>query len=75
MPRKETFHEKAMTVRSTLRLYVQHGAIALDGQSPQEFCAEVMEVMGGYADFRNIIALMASMDVEPKDAAKEFLAE
>lgn len=72
MPRKrqETPFEKIMLTRGKLRLYVEHGDTALDGQSPQEFAAEVQECYQYLMDFRNIVNSMVGLEFPPSDAAK-----
>jgi hypothetical protein len=74
MPRKsETPFHKLMTVRAKLRMYVEYGDHALDGQTPQEFAAEVQECFALLMDFRNIINGMVSFDQTPQRAVLPYI--
>jgi hypothetical protein len=68
------FH-KIMTVRSKLRMYVEYGDHALDGQTPQEFAADVQECFELLMDFRNIINGMVSFDETPQRAVLPYLED
>ncbi|MEY1555296.1 hypothetical protein AB3Y40_06640 [Yoonia sp. R2331] len=73
MPKKESTLNKIIMTRTKLGLWVNYGDVALDGQEPQEFAAEVKECFDALMDFRNIVSAMASLEGEPKDRAREFL--
>ena len=75
MPRKreQTPFDKLMMVRSRLRMYVEYGDHALDGQTPQEFAAEVQESLDLLMDFRNMVNSMASLEETPQRAVLVYL--
>lgn len=75
MPRKreQTPFDKLMMVRSRLRMYVEYGDHALDGQTPQEFAAEIQESMDLLMDFRNMVNSMASLEETPQRAVLVYV--
>lgn len=64
---------KIQTTRAKLDMYVEFGDLALDGQSPQDFAAEVREAFAYLIDFRNIINGMVSLDEAPAEAVLPYL--
>lgn len=66
---------KIMTVRSKLGLFVEYGDHALDGQTPQEFAADVLECFEHLMAFRNIVNGMASLDEPPARAALLYVSD
>lgn len=75
MARTEKPFHKISTVQSRLRMYVEYGDAALQGQTPQEFAADIQECFDYLMDFRNIINGMVSFDEPPKVAAAPYLEE
>ncbi len=76
MARKtETPFHKIMLVRSKLRLYVEYGDAALQGQTVQEFAADVLECFEWLMEFRNIINGMVSFDEAPSRAVLPYLSD
>lgn len=76
MARKtETPFNKIMVIRSRLRLYVEYGDNALDGQTPQEFAADVAECLEYLMSFRNIINGMVLLEQPPEQAVLPYLPE
>jgi hypothetical protein len=71
----ETPFRKIMAVRSRLRLYVEYGDQALDGQTSQEFAADVQECVEFLMEFRNIINSMVSFDDAPSRAVIPYLSD
>jgi hypothetical protein len=76
MPRntEKPFHKILMT-GTKLRLYVEHGDLALDGQTPQQFAADVLECFEHLMTFRNIVNGMVSFNEPPAEAARMYLPE
>jgi hypothetical protein len=76
MARKtETPFHKIMVMQTRLRLYVEHGDAALDGQTPQQFAADVLECFEHLMTFRNIVNGMISFNLPPAEAARMYLPE
>jgi len=77
MPRKrqDTPFDKIMRTASTLRLYVEYGDVALDGQTPQEFAADTQEALQYLLDFRNMVNSMAALNESPQDAIQHHLTQ
>lgn len=71
---EKPFH-KIMLTSSKLRLYVEHGDLALDGQTPQQFAADVLECFEHLMTFRNIVNGMVSFEQAPAEAARMYLPE
>jgi hypothetical protein len=71
--RQDKPFDKLMTVRAKLRMYVEYGDHALDGQTPQEFAADVQECFELLMDFRNIINGMVSFNETPQRAVLPYL--
>lgn len=66
------FH-KIVTVQTKLGLYVEYGDRALEGQTPQEFAADVKECFEYLMAFRNIINGMVSFDDTPEHSVLRYL--
>lgn len=66
---------KIMMVRSKLRMFVEYGDHALDGQTPQEFAADVLECFEYLMEFRNIVNGMVSFDETPSRAVLPYLSD
>lgn len=76
MARKtEKSFDKIMLTSSKLRMYVEYGDVALKGQTPQQFAADVLECFEHLLTFRNIVNRMVSFDQPPADAARMHLPE
>jgi hypothetical protein len=73
--KSETPFHKIMTVRSKLGLYIEYGDHALDGQTPQEFAADVRECFEYLMAFRNIINGMVSLEETPERAVLPYLPD
>lgn len=66
---------KIMLTKGKLRAYVTYGDMALDGQTPQEFAADVLECFELLMEFRNIINGMVTFDETPSRAVLPYLDE
>lgn len=76
MARKpQTPFDKIMIIRSKIGLYVQYGDAALDGQTPQEFVADVGECFEYLMSFRNIINGMVALDEPPERAVLAYIPD
>ena len=73
--KSQTPFDKMMVTQARLHMYVQHGDVALQGQAPQEFAAEVKECMDHLMTFRNIINGMVSFDEVPERAALFYIPD
>ena len=70
MPKPEKPFNKILMTHGKLRLYLQIGDDALEGQTREEFISDVAECFQYLIDFRNIVNSMASLEMPPADAAK-----
>lgn len=76
MARKsETPFNKIMLTRGKLRAYVTYGDMALEGQTPQEFAADVQECLEYLMSFRNIINGMVALEEPPERAVLPYLED
>jgi hypothetical protein len=74
MPKKpQTPFDKIMFTRTKLRLFVEYGDQALQGQTVPEFAADVAECFEYLMAFRNIINGMVSFDEPPARAVLPYL--
>lgn len=73
--RTEKPFDKIMVTRTKLGLFVEYGEAALDGQTPQEFAADVRECFEYLMSFRNIINGMVSFEQKPEDAVLPYLPD
>jgi hypothetical protein len=73
--KQETPFNKIMLTRAKLRMFVEFGDHALDGQTPQEFAADVAECLEYLMDFRNIVNGMVTLDEKPGRAALSYIDE
>lgn len=69
---EKPFH-KIMVTRAKLRMFVEYGDNALDGQTAQEFAADVQECMEHLMELRNIINGMVTLDEPPARAALAYI--
>lgn len=76
MARKtETPFHKIMTIRAKLRMYVEYGDHALNGQTPQEFAADIQEIVEYLMDFRNMVNSMVSFDDTPSRSVLPYISD
>lgn len=73
--REETPFNKIMKVHSILAMYVQYGDVALQGQTPQEFAADVRQSFDWLLEFRNMVNTMAALDESPARAALPYMSD
>lgn len=71
----ETPFHQIMLTRNKLKLYIEYGDHALDGQTPQEFAADVHRCMEYLIDFRNIINGMVALEEPPGRAVLPYLSD
>lgn len=73
--KSETPFHKIMVTRQKLRLYVEYGDHALDGQTIQQFAGDVLECLETLVEFRNIVNGMASLEQKPSFAVIPYLSD
>ena len=66
---------KIMLTRAKLGMFVQYGDAALDGQTAQEFAADVHECLEYLMEFRNIVNGMVTFDEAPSRAVVPYLSD
>lgn len=72
MARKEKLINTVLLTGGKLRLVASVGEAALEGQSVQDFAAEVLSAYSELMEFRNMVSSMAAFDQSPKDSVAHF---